>query len=281
MTVAIAIFAHDEERRIAHCLGSLPLHRPDLRFHLLVNGSTDRTAIIARRFLEGMPNAQVHDLHPGGKSRTWNRFVHEIAGPHDAYVFMDGDAEIAPGSIDALVSALAKNPAANGAAGMPLNGRHHRLYRETMKAEGGLFGDLYALSGAFVAQIRARGLSLPEDLIGDDGLVCAWAMTNLGTDADWDKDRVIPCEDAGFLCEPVGLANPVTWRVQYRRMINYSVRYFQNRIVSAIMARQGPAGLPARLSDLYADSLPRLKPRPGITGWFDRKALARMRSASA
>lgn len=278
MTVAIAIFAHNEERRIARCLGSLPLHRPELRFHLLVNGSTDRTAEIARNMVDDMANVQVHELHPGGKSRTWNRFVHGIAGIHDAYVFMDGDAEIAPGSIDALVSALAGKPAANGAAAMPLNGRHHLLYRATMKAEGGLFGDLYALSGAFVGKIRARGLALPEDLIGDDGLVCAWAMTNLGTDADWDRHRVIPCESAGFLCEPVGIANPVTWRVQYRRMLNYSVRHFQNRIVSAIMAQQGPSGLPPRLADLYADSLPGLKPRPGITGWFDRKALARMRS---
>ncbi|MDF0542453.1 glycosyltransferase family A protein [Sphingobium sp. H39-3-25] len=279
MTIAVAIFAHNEQRRIARCLNSLPLDRADLHFHLLVNGSTDHTAAIASAIFDGSANTQVHELYPGGKSRTWNRFVHEIGGMHDAYIFMDGDAEIAPGALDALIDTLSSRPHANAAAGMPLNGRHHQSYRAMMIAEGGLFGDLYALSGAFVRDIRARGLSLPEDLIGDDGLVCAWAMTGLSTDAHWDRDRVVPCEQAGFLCEPVALFHPVTWRVQYRRMMNYSVRHYQNRIISDIMGREGPSGLPPRMAALYADWLPRFTPRSGITGWFDRKALARMRSA--
>ncbi len=41
MTVAVAIFAHQEEKRIATCLGSLPLDRADTLFHVLVNGTTD------------------------------------------------------------------------------------------------------------------------------------------------------------------------------------------------------------------------------------------------
>src|SRR3546814_17504917 len=81
---------------------------------------------------------------------------------------MDGDAEILPGSIDALVSDLAAQPGANAAAGMPANGRSAAAYRRSLREERGLFGDLYALSGRFVAAIRMKGLRLPEDLIGDD-----------------------------------------------------------------------------------------------------------------
>jgi len=77
----------------------------------------------------------------------------------------------------------------------------------------------------------------------------------------------------------VSLIRPSTWRMQYKRLINYSVRFYQNRIVSDIMTREGPDGLPARLSSLYEEWLPRWHPRPGLTGWFDRKALARMRDA--
>jgi glycosyltransferase involved in cell wall biosynthesis len=281
MSLGVAIFAHNEARRIGASLASLPLDRADTRFHVLVNGSTDDTADIARAALSGRSNAVVHDLAQGGKARTWNRFVHDIGEVHDACIFMDGDAEIAAGSFDALAAALAAHPSANAAAAMPLNGRRAAAYRAQIKAEGGLFGDLYALSGAFVAEIRARGVRLPEDLIGDDGLICAWAMTGLDTDAHWDKARVVACEGAGFLCEPVAIANPATWRIQYRRMIAYSVRHFQNRIVSDIMAREGPAGLPPRLSSLYRQWLPRLRPRGGVTGWFDRKALAKMRAAAS
>lgn len=281
MALAVAIFAHQEERRIGACLASLPLDRPDTIFHILVNGTTDATVERARAAAGGRAHVIIHDIVQGGKSRTWNHMVHSLlTGGEDTVIFMDGDAQIAPGSFDALVADLAAHPHANAAAGMPMNGRMAQAYRDGLRAEGGLFGDLYALSGPFVAAIRARGLRLPDDLIGDDGLVAAWAHTGLQSDSDWVHDRVLACEGAGFLAEQVSLARPSTWVMQYKRLTNYSVRFFQNRIVSDIMTREGPDGLPARLASLYPLWLPRFRPRPGPTGWFDRKALARMRRAA-
>lgn len=282
MGVAVAIFAHQEERRIALCLASIPLDRPDMIFHVLVNGTTDDTVARARAAAGDRPHIIVHDIKAGGKSRTWNHMVHELlTGDEEAVIFMDADAEIAPGSFDALLADLAAHPQANAAAGMPMNGRMVEVYRQALRDEGGMFGDLYALSGRFVAAIRARGLRLPEDLIGDDGLVAAWAHTDLMDDSHWVHDRVLACENAGFIAEQVSLARPSTWAMQYKRLINYSVRFYQNRIVSDIMTREGPVGLPARLASLYGDWLPRWRPRPGLTGWFDRKALARMRKAAS
>lgn len=282
MTLAVLIFAHQEERRIGLCLGSMPLDRPDTLFHVLVNGTTDATVARAKAAAGGRTNVIVHDIPQGGKSRTWNHAVHTLlTGDEEAVIFMDGDAEIVAGSFDALVACLVAHPDANAAAGMPMNGRMAAAYRDGLRVEGGLFGDLYALSGRFVAEIQARGLRLPDDLIGDDGLVAAWAHTGLGRDAQWVHERVVMCDRAGFLAEQVSLARPSTWAMQYKRLINYSVRFYQNRIVSDIMAREGPDGLPARLSSLYPDWLPRWRPRPGLTGWFDRKALSRMRKAAA
>ncbi|BAI96930.1 hypothetical protein Sj15T_13830 [Sphingobium sp. TA15] len=281
MGVAVGIFAHQEERRIGPCLASLPLDRADSVFHVLVNGSTDATADRARKAAGGRANVMVHDLAAGGKARTWNHFVHHLlTGGEDAVIFMDGDAEILPGSIDALVSDLAAQPGANAAAGMPANGRSAAAYRRSLREERGLFGDLYALSGRFVAAIRMKGLRLPEDLIGDDGLVAAWAHTDLGRDVDWRRERILACEEASFRCEAVSLLRPSTLRMQYRRMINYSVRFYQNRIISEIMGREGVGGLPARMDALYGDWLPRFAPRALPAGWFDRKALARMRASA-
>ncbi|MGC4250581.1 MAG: glycosyltransferase [Sphingobium sp.] len=279
MTVAVGIFAHQEERRIGLCLGSLPLDRGDTRFHILVNGTTDATVERARACAAGRPHVIVHDIAQGGKSRTWNHFVHDLlTGEEEAVVFMDGDAEIATGSIDALVADLAAHPQANAAAGMPVNGRQAQIYRRNLKVEGGLFGDLYALPRHFLAAIRERGLRLPDDLIGDDGLVAAWAHTDLDRDANWAAERVVACEGAGFRCEPVSLLSPASWHMQYRRMNNYSVRFFQNRIVSDIMGREGPQGLPRRMAELYGQWMPRFRPRGGMTGWFDRRALGRMQA---
>lgn len=275
----IAVLAHNEERRIADCLASLPLGDPGVAVHVVVNGSRDRTAQIAR----GFAGVTVHDYAEGGKSRSWNRFVLDTPGlAADTYVFVDGDAQILPGSVAALVQALADNPAANAAAGMPGNGRNAEAYRREMAASHGLFGDLYALRGSFVERMRAQGIRLPDDLIGDDGLICAMAKTDLANEDDWQDARVVPCPQAGFLCEPTRLLSPATLRVQYRRMINYSLRHFQNRIVSQIMRGEGPAGLPRLLAPHYAAWLPRIAPRGHpLWWWFDRQAIRRMERAAS
>jgi glycosyltransferase involved in cell wall biosynthesis len=275
---AIIVLAHNEERRIASCLASLPLDEAGVAVHVAINGTTDRTAEIARSFAE----VTVHDWPEGGKSRSWNRIMLDTPGlAGETFVFVDGDAVILPGSVAALVQALRINPAANAAAGLPGNGRKAAAYRAETIASHGMFGDLYALSGDFVRRLRASGVRLPIDLIGDDSLIGALAKTNLSNEDDWQDARIVPCLDAEFLCEPTGFG-PASLRNQYRRMINYSVRHFQNRIISAIMRGPGPVGLPPRMADLYGEWLPGFTPRRDPQWWwFDRAALARMRASCA
>lgn len=269
----IAILAYNEQRRIARCLESLPLEQEGIEIHVIVNGTSDRTAEIAR----GFAAVTVHDYPQGGKSRSWNRFVLDTPGiAADSYVFVDGDAEVAPGSVDALIACLAQHPEANAASGLPLNGRRAGAYRRSIVAVHGLFGDLYALRGSFVERMRAQKIRLPEDLIGDDGLVCALAKTDLGHEDDWQDERVAPCDAAGFLCEPTTLTL-ASLGVQYRRMINYSVRHFQNLIVTDYMRGGGPATFPIELKHVYPQYLPRFTPRANPAWWwFDRQALQRM-----
>ncbi|MEO1729485.1 MAG: glycosyltransferase family A protein [Pseudomonadota bacterium] len=268
----IVVMAHNEERRIATCLSSLPLGTAGIEAHVIVNGSTDRTAEIARRF----PGAQVHEYSQGGKARSWNRFVLDEAGPAEAFVFVDGDAEIVEGSVEALLTMLSEHPQANAASGMPCNGRGVEAYRQEILDEHGMFGDLYALRGSFVERMRESGIRLPEDLIGDDSLIGAMAKTDLRNEDHWDEARVQPCEGAGFLCEPTQITLG-SLAGQYKRMINYSVRHYQNRIVSEIMRGPGPVGLPPSLASHYARWLPRFsKRRNPVLWWIDRQALRRM-----
>lgn len=273
----IVVLAHNEERRIGLCLASLPLNDPAVAVHVVVNGSADRTAAIARSF-----PVTVHDWPAGGKARSWNRIVldtPELAA--ETFVFVDGDAQLLPGSVEALVTALRHDSLANAAAGLPANGRSMARYRAETIAGRGMFGDLYALNGGFVARLRASGIRLPEDLVGDDSLIGALAKTDLGDETGWQDARIVPCPDAGFLCEPVGLS-PAGLRLQYRRMINYSVRHFQNRIVSAIMRGPGPSGLPQRMAELYPEWLDQFTPRREPQWWwFDSRALLRMRQVAS
>jgi glycosyltransferase involved in cell wall biosynthesis len=279
--ICVAVLAHNEERRIQTCLNSLPLGEPDVIIHVVVNGSSDRTAELAREVAAQAGNVTVHDYPFGGKSRSWNRFVFDdLAVFSRTHVFVDGDAQLLPGSVRALAQALRDNPTANAASGMPMNGRKAAAYRSAMVRDHGLFGDLYAVQGEFLARMKARQIRLPDDLIGDDSLIGALAKTDLENETGWDDQRIFVCATAGFLCEPFAPFDVGGWSKQYRRMINYSVRHFQNVIISGIMRGQGPSGLPARMANLYPEHLagfsPRLSPK---AWWFDRVALARMAKA--
>lgn len=275
--VCVIVLAHNEEERIGTCLASLPCTEPGYDVHVVVNGTTDRTATIAR----GFTGVTVHDWEQGGKARSWNRIMFDEPDVRGrAYVFVDGDAVILPGSLAVLADALATS-GANAASGVPANGRQATRYQRSIVAEHGMFGDLYALSGNFVERMRASGFRLPEDLIGDDSLIGALAKTDLQHEDNWDDERIVPCLDARFLCDPVSLSSSGV-RMQFARMRNYSLRHFQNRIVSAIMRSTGPDGLPRQMVSLYGEYLPTLKPRLDPRyWWFDRQALARMQADAA
>lgn len=276
--VAIVVLAHNEERRIGRCLASLPLGDEAYAIHVVVNGSSDRTAAIVAEAAARHANLTLHDWPVGGKARSWNRMILDTLAPgHPIVVLVDGDAEAEPGALAALQAAIHADEDVNLASALPVNGRRVAHYRAAMIAQHGVFGDLYALRGTFVDTMRARGIRLPEDLIGDDGLVGALAKTALGPLADWCEARLAPVPAAGFRCEPVGLADWRSWRMQYRRMINYAVRHFQDRIITAILDEQGPTGLPRRLAEHYGTALPGFRPRASLLWWwFDRQALARM-----
>lgn len=280
-SICIAVLAHNEEARIAACLNSLPLGEKDVSIHVLVNGSNDATAAIAGGVAAAARNVTVHIFREGGKARSWNRFLFdELDGFHETHIFVDGDAEIVPGSIEALKLALKAKPRANAASGLPMNGRKMAYYQQAMRREHGLFGDLYAVRGDFLQRMKQGYIRLPDDVIGDDGLICAMAKTDLGDESQWNDYRVAVCDAAGFLCAPVSALSPVSWRMQYRRMINYSVRHYQNAMISRIMRDTGAKGLPRLLSDIYRRELPGMQPRgrPELF-WFDRLALKRMARA--
>lgn len=274
--VHVTVLAHNEEARIGACLASLPTRDAGVKVTVVVNGSTDRTAAIVR----DCTDVDLVVYEQGGKARSWNRHVLDEGPQAQVHVFVDGDAQLEPGSVEALAGALRDSPHANAVSGLPMNGRRAKAYRRSIAEESGLFGDCYALSGEFVERMRRSAIRLPDDIIGEDGLIRALACTDLGPESEWDSARVMPVAAAGFWCEP----NAIDGRglkLQAARMINYSVRHFQNRIVSDIMRGEGPTGLPRDLASLYPDYLPRFRPRLSPLWYaFDRWALARMRDRS-
>jgi hypothetical protein len=124
--LTVAVFAHDEERRIAACLDSILAAEPGRRcdVYVLANGCADRTEEIAG----GVPAAASRNTPDLDRSRRQMQRVERL-GARDGAValpgtgvlfFMDGDARVVPGSLTAMERALRRQPSAHAAsAGRP------------------------------------------------------------------------------------------------------------------------------------------------------------------
>lgn len=97
--VDIGVFAHNEVAGIAAMVARLAAQDIwqdagiSARVLVLANGCRDATADVARAAAIGS-GVEVVDIARGGKSRTWNRFVHDLSRKDaDVLMFVDADIE--------------------------------------------------------------------------------------------------------------------------------------------------------------------------------------------
>ncbi len=197
----IGIFAHDEAGGIAAMVARLAAQDMtgiDARIVVLANGCSDDTVALARQAARGS-GIEVADLPEGGKSRTWNRFVHDLSRRH-AQVLVFADADIAfpaPDCLRRLVLGLAARPGLQVLNSQPVKdivARPERLTpldRMIAAAGGGLddwksaiCGQLYAMPAS-----AARRHHLPVGLPVEDGFLRAMVLTDTLTAAE-DLSRI-------------------------------------------------------------------------------------------
>lgn len=186
MLVDIGIFAHNEASGIAAMvMRAMAQDRAgiDARILVLANGCSDDTA--ARAAAAG---AEVADLPLGGKSRTWNRFVHDLSRPDaEVLIFVDADIEFtAPDSLRRLALGLAARPALWVLNSQPVKDIVARpdglsaMDKIIAAAGGGLDDWKTAICGQLYAMpaVRARSLHLPIGLPVEDGFLRAMVLTD-------------------------------------------------------------------------------------------------------
>ena len=192
--VAFGIFAHNEAQDLPRLLGDLAaqdiLADADVavEFHLLANGCTDDTVAVARRAApEGGLGDRliVHDFAEGGKSRTWNRFVHEIAADKTEILgFLDADIRLTdPGHLLGLVRGLAGRADLRAFVSRPVAdpvGADTFIARAILRG-GGTSGDWRrAICGQcyLLTAEAARAIHLPVGLPVEDGFLRAMLLTD-------------------------------------------------------------------------------------------------------
>jgi glycosyltransferase involved in cell wall biosynthesis len=206
LKIDIAIFAHNEEQNIVKIIEQISLqnilyiNEYSINVTILANGCTDNTVEVAIETVINLGLEQqvsVVDLPKGGKSRTWNYFVHTSARlDADILVFCDSDIWFVENDVlkklcDYLFSneliAVSSKPVKD----ITLNNENLSFIEKFIASSGGglnkwqtsICGQLYALKAEF-----AKSLFLPLGLPVEDGFVRAMVATNnMTSDEDLSK----------------------------------------------------------------------------------------------
>lgn len=200
--VDLAVFAHNEAAGIAamvRMLAGQDLTGIDARLLILANGCQDDTVNRAREAAQGTA-IEVVELAEGGKSHTWNRFVHDLSRPEaDILLFCDADIEMPEAdALARMVVALVARPELHVFNSRPVKDIVHRPQQvhgmgdRLIAMAGGtlddwrtaICGQLYAMPAA-----RARALHLPVGLPVEDGFLRAMVLTDALT-APEDFSRI-------------------------------------------------------------------------------------------
>lgn len=277
---AVAIFAHNEEDRIAQCLRMVVSAIDDVRALVVVlaNGCRDRTVAVAQTFTKDRPNIHVADIPLGDKANAWNHYVYERAPKARYHFFVDGDIRPTPISFKEICEALERDRYAHAGSALPQGGRRAAAWRERVLANHGMPGGFYCIRNGFLHRLRQAEVRLPIGLIGDDALVPILVKTDLLEHSFLDPNRVIPCRNASFLYSSLSYWQPKDWHLYWRRRVRYSLRHFQNRLLIPRLKAHGLKGLPTHVNELYAlPEASKLTARWRVPDLiFDRIALARI-----
>jgi glycosyltransferase involved in cell wall biosynthesis len=219
--VDIGIFAHNEAGRIGNALDDLLKQdlvsgpQGNAILHVLANGCTDTTveearSLVAARGLQD--RVMVHDLPEGGKSRTWNRFVHDLSRPEAEYfIFFDADCRIPePHVLRGLVEFLSASPGLDAASSKAVKDIVHDpglkrgpLDTLIVTAAGTLNEWRHSISGGLYI-LRAsvgRGFHLPIGLPTEDGFVAAMVKSRNFDELGSGKIRIDGKEELFYIYE--------------------------------------------------------------------------------
>lgn len=194
--VDIGVFAHNEEHNICRIIEELAKQEVNLskkysvRIFILANGCTDNTAKIALELINSnaiFKNFSVVDFKEGGKSRTWNRFVHNLSrGLATHLIFCDSDIWFTKDNVLlALCEKLSNEPNLSVVSSKPIkdlqlnSGNLSRLEKLILTSGGSLTNWKKSICGQlYVTRANiAKSIYLPIGLPVEDGFVRAMIAT--------------------------------------------------------------------------------------------------------
>ncbi len=224
----IALFAHNEERRIGRAIESLlASFRPDntLRIYVLINGCTDRTLAVVRSFQH--ESVIPVELEIADKCNAWNHYVYKLADDSPCHFFMDGDVRCRPGTLECMAEQLLAHPEASVFAGAPQSGRNREYYKDIQRRWNWVYGNLYGVAAHRIKRIVGLGLRLPLGLKGNDHVITQLLTGDLPTREPRLASRMLVSSDLGYEFDPLQPFKIEDLKIYWRRRVTYCLRQFQ------------------------------------------------------
>lgn len=259
-TVSVGIFAHNEAENILAILKNLNAQNIftnsefNVKVYLLANGCTDRTVPIATEFSLNKQNSyelNVIDLKRGGKSRTWNFFVHDVVKDDSDYImFMDADIILDNSStLNSLAAFMEQRADIIGSSSLPRKNTptdaKPTLVQKMIAAGGGtsghdlrtaICGQLYVLRAA-----TAKNLYLPSDLPVEDGFVRHAIITSNFSEVI-NESLIDQCADVSHLYESEKTVAALI-RHQVRIVIGSAINAALFGMLIDLRKKSGPAAV--------------------------------------
>lgn len=191
---------------------------------VVVNGNPTLAAEVAgalrrRDVTQGCVRLRVWNVALGDKALAWNQTIHRLWVPAHRYLYLDGYVRLGAGALAHLQRALDAAPEALAASGLPRQGPSAAAVGRMLLEDGGLHGNVYALTAAAVAELRRIGYRLPRGLYRNDSTLGAALSFGLNLqERRWSaKQRIAICRDLVWSVPTLDWWRPAHWQAYRRR----------------------------------------------------------------
>lgn len=189
------------------------------------------------------------------KAHTWNEYVYRIWDTDGTAFFIDGYARVKPDALAAIDRRLATSPDAMCASGVPSCGRSAPRLREQMLRDGGIHGNLYAVTGESMRAIREAGFRLPLGLYRTDPMLgSALAFRLDPARHQWTNGRVVVEGNATWDVDGISELTYKNVTGYFKRRLRQAQGDLENRALREHMAikRLAPRLLPETAQEMIA-----------------------------
>lgn len=203
------------------------------RISLLINGNASLAEAMARVIASDFPDRDIDvwrfDL--GDKANCFNQYFYTIRPKGALSIFIDGYVRVLPDSLEKMFAHEQQHhPMAM--TGVPTRGRSAAKLRKIMLEQGGIHGNLFALSALAIDKLVDKGFRVPLGIYRTDPLIGAVISFNFSpADYAFDQKRVHVLGDVSWDLDTHSVFSVSDVKKQLMRMMRQGKGEIENRAV--------------------------------------------------